>query len=470
MRLATTLPLAAFARAPALSEESFEGYLRYPRLLYYAGTLAVGHLAFRPALTLTLSDYLFVAALLLALPAVLGPRVSTVGYRPSGILLGTGLFALGALLSTVGSPQPVQSLAVVAKFSFVTLVWLWLGTVLLRRTDHIRTAMACCVLSMSVSGAVALAQLLSGDGLVLSNPVIGHGRMMGLADHVSNLGASCAVALVAAFWLVLRAPNLVVRLGTLVVLVMVEAGLVLSGSMSGLVAAAAGVALMTALARPSARLVALVLFAAVAAFGLTQLQAIESASTPWESVERVSGAEETVEIGTLRVRLDSYRAALSRVARNPVIGVGPQPGGVKTETGIAVHNLVLGAWYEGGGFAALGLVLVIGSCAAAGIGALGHAETGEGRFLIIVLLACFGAFLVFAMGAPTLYPRYGWAAAALLLAVRSQQLARDREGPVSAATTRGARPGGSQTIPAARTHRGGTGVLAGCVSDSRRRS
>jgi hypothetical protein len=44
--------------------------------------------------------------------------------------------------------------------------------------------------------------------------------------------------------------------------------------------------------------------------------------------------------------------------------------------------------------------------------------------LAVALLCSFVAFVVFSMGAPVLYTRYGWAPAALLLALRAAQIRR----------------------------------------------
>lgn len=102
-------------------------------------------------------------------------------------------------------------------------------------------------------------------------------------------------------------------------------------------------------------------------------------------------------------------------------GVGLTTKGAVTETGEGVHSSLLGTWYQGGGLAALGLVIVIGSCVAVALSARKHAGTGEERLLATALLACFAAYLAFGAGAPTLYSRYGWVPVVLVLALRAQQ-------------------------------------------------
>jgi O-antigen ligase len=418
---ATTRSLAT-AAAPAVEELSYEASLRQPRLLYYVGLLFIGQLTFRPVLSLTFSDFAFFVALLLALPALAGRRGSAHGHVPRAILAGSYLFALGALLSTFGSPDPIQSLGVTSRFVFLTVVWFWLGTVLLRQPEHLRTAVACWVLSLAASGAAAMAQLLWGDVIPGSTPV--YGRMTGFAQHMNDLGGSCAVAIVAGIWLTRTSRSSgFVRAAPALMALLIGAGLVLSGSVGGLLAAGTGVAAFLILSPPSPRVVALSVLAAAAVFGLVRLQVLYDAPTPLERIERVRQ-----EGGTLSSRLETYHSAAARIEENPVVGVGLSASGAPTDTGFQVHNSVLGAWYEGGALAALGLLAVIASSAGVALGGMNHAGTREQRLLATALLACFLAYLAFGMGAPTLYSRYGWVPIALVLALRAQQLRAKREG------------------------------------------
>jgi O-antigen ligase len=404
---------SAVAALPAIEEPGYEASMRQPRLLYYVGLLFMGQLTLRPALSLTFSDFAFFAALLLTLPAVAGRRDSAHGYVPRAILVGSYLFALGALLSTFGSPEPIQALGVTTRFVFLTVVWFWLGTVLLRRPEHLRTAVACWALSLAASGAAAVAQLLWGDVIPGSAPL--YGRMTGFAQHMNDLGGSCAIGIVAAIWLARTTRgSAFMRAAAVIVALLIGAGVVLSGSVGGLLAATAGVAVFLILSPPSPRVVVLFVLAAGAAFGLVQLQVLHDAPTPLERIERVRQ-----EGGTISSRLETYQSAVARIEENPVVGVGLRAGGAPTDTGFQVHNSLLGAWYEGGLLAALGLVVVVGSSAGVALAARGQAKTNEQRLLATALLACFLAYLTFGLGAPTLYSRYGWVPIALVLAQRA---------------------------------------------------
>ena len=410
---AVNLP-TTFAHTRAGAADTFEASLAQPRLLYYAGLLLIGQLTLRPALSVTLSDYMFLAALLLTLPALTNWRTSLQTYLPSAILWGSYLFALGALVSTFGSPDPIQSIGVVARFVFLTVVWFWLGTVLLRRPEHVWTAVGCWVLSVAASGAAAVVQLVWGD--VVPGSATQYGRMTGFAEHMNDLGGLAAVAIVAAIWIAQRAATPVTRLAALVTTIFVGAGLILSGSVGGLIAAATGGAVFAALSRPSPRFVMFAIFAAGAALGLIQLQLLQDAPTPLERIEQVRS-----EAGSISTRLETYGAAVSLVVRNPIVGVGAQPGGAPTETGRPVHNALLGALYESGVVGALGLAAVIGSSLAVAMEARKHARTEQERALANALIACFLAYVTFGLGAPTLYVRYGWLPVAFVLALRAQQ-------------------------------------------------
>jgi len=417
-----SVPASAIFRPAGQSScvrEEGETRVRLARFLYYGGLLSVGHLAIRPAFSLTLSDYFFFAALAVEFPLLFSQRLEG-GDLPLGVLCGSYLFCLGALLSTFASPQPVWSLAVIVRFEFLTLVWFWLGTVVLRRPDQVRTAVACWVVSLAISGAVAVAQLFWVDRTAgfLS-------RMTGFTHHPNDLGASAAVAFIAAVWLATSSPrSMRFPFAGVVAVAMVGTGIVLSGSVGGLIAATVAAAAYLALSRPSPRLFLLAAVIAAAALAVIQLQVREGAPTPLQRIQQVRQ-----EGGSVSTRLDTYRLVIPRIEHNPVIGVGMGAGleldtiqsDGQTHAHAYIHNQLLGVWYEGGLLAILGLLLVYASLTVAAVDARRHAVDGQDRLLCAALLACLLAYLAYAMGAPSLYSRYGWVPAALLLAVRAQQ-------------------------------------------------
>jgi O-antigen ligase len=117
-----------------------------------------------------------------------------------------------------------------------------------------------------------------------------------------------------------------------------------------------------------------------------------------------------------------YRSVIPRIESNPLIGVGMGAEADANQSNLGFpHNSLLGAWYQGGLLVLLGLLLVFASLIVTALDARRRAVDGRDRLLCAALLACLLAYLAFGMGAPTLYARYGWVPAALLLAVRAQQ-------------------------------------------------
>jgi hypothetical protein len=78
-------------------------------------------------------------------------------------------------------------------------------------------------------------------------------------------------------------------------------------------------------------------------------------------------------------------------------------------------------WYQGGLFALAGLALICAFTIRTGVRAV-RAAGGEGeRLLAASLLGAFVAYLVFGLGEPTLYARYGWIPAALIVALEAHR-------------------------------------------------
>jgi O-antigen ligase len=198
---------------------------------------------------------------------------------------------------------------------------------------------------------------------------------------------------------------------------LVGTGIVLSGSVGALIAASVAAATYLALSRPSLRVILLAAVIAATALAVIHLQIREGAPTPLERVQQVRQAG-----GSMSSRLDSYRLAIPRIEHNPLIGVGMGAEADANQSNLGfLHNSLLGAWYQGGLLALLGLLLVFASLIVTAFDARRRAADGRDRLLCAALLACLLAYLAYDMGAPTLFERYGWVPAALVLAVRAQQ-------------------------------------------------
>lgn len=395
------------------------GSFRMARGFYYLGLFFIGQAVLRPASGLTLSDMFFLAAFLSAcLELVVSRRGTIPALRPRSLVIGAALFGIGVLISSISLDSPGPSLNYGLRFLYITLVWFWVGSVILRNVTHVTRAVWVWVISIGLSGLAALAQLFLGDVIPGTSPI--YGRMTGTALHVNDLGGMTGIALAAAIALVARpSGGLRSRQTAVVLVVLIAAGTVLSGSMGGLLAATAGTAIYAVASRIRGRTVVTTAILLVGGALLVSAQQEAGAPNPLQRASQVTGPEDDPS-ATLWSRVDTNQAALEAIAKRPLVGHGmghPVPA-----TGFQVHNVVLGPWYEGGLFALGGIVVILTGLLITGLQAVRAARSGQEWQLAIALVAAFCSFVVFAMGAPVLFQRYGWVAGALLVALRRQQM------------------------------------------------
>jgi O-antigen/teichoic acid export membrane protein len=398
---------------------------RLARFGYYAGFVVLGQLTLRPAAVGTVSDVMFFAsfASVASLLAIYKRRVAI--PVPPLLICGVLVFSLGALGSTFSSVSPNASIAVVLRFLTLIAVWFWLGTVVLRRQEHVITAAALWVASAALNGIGAIGQLTI-DPYIIPSGYVHWGRVTGFTSQPNDLGGIAAVAVIPALMFCMRASrNPVYVLATYAGLLLTATGLILSGSVGALVAATVAVLIwVTAAPRFPARTVVFVGVALVAGVALLQFQQSNDAPTPAERFERVTGSP-TDPNATLWSRVETYQGAIDRIFANPFTGVGLDSESARIGPDEKEpHNLVIGLWFRGGFFALAGIVLVLLAIASVARATLREAASVDEQMLALALLCAFVSFLVFAMGAPILYTRYGWAPAALLLALRATQTRR----------------------------------------------
>ncbi len=86
-----------------------------------------------------------------------------------------------------------------------------------------------------------------------------------------------------------------------------------------------------------------------------------------------------------------------------------------------VHNIFINPWFSAGILGVIGILTII-------VGGFRTARwilqrsSPEDRRLVSGVLASFVAFVLFAMGEPILFVRYGWFSVAILVAIRAQIL------------------------------------------------
>jgi O-antigen/teichoic acid export membrane protein/O-antigen ligase len=408
---------------PAASSRPDDDDFRLARILYYAGFVTLGQLTLRYAAVGTLSDLLFFFSFASAASLLAIYRRQVAIPLPPLLIYGLLIFSLGALASTFSSLAPNASIAVVVRLVVLTTAWFWVGTIVLRRPRHIVTAAALWVASAALNGIGAIAQL-SIDPNIIPGGYVHWGRVTSFTANVNDLGGIAACALIPALMLGMRrSRNSVYTLAAYAGLLLSATGLVLSGSIGALIAAAVGALLwIAATPRLPARAFVFFCVALVGALSLLHFQESKDAPTAPARFERVTGAP-TDPNATLWSRVETYRVAIDRIRANPFTGVGLDSESSTIGT-TEPHNLVIGLWFKAGFFGLAGVLLVLGAIFSAARATLRDASSVDEQMLALALLCSFLAFIVFSMSGPVLYTRYGWAPAALLLALRAVQKRR----------------------------------------------
>jgi O-antigen ligase len=271
-------------------------------------------------------------------------------------------------------------------------------------------------------------QVLSGD-VVPWTGTVQFGRATGFTTHPNDLGGLAAVAFVPAVMLAARrslaAPQ---RVFSWLLLLFVAAGLVLSGSVGALLAAAAAIFVWFAFQRSSVQ--SLLVFGALAAcvVGVVTIQAMRGAPTPLERFDIVTNPSESAGggSGSLDARITTYEVAAAEIKKNPFVGVGFDLVSITRPFGIVsyeydVHNVIIGTWYKAGLFGLAGMLIALFAIFRVGWMAILASRSEAEQAAAVALVSAVVAFVVFAMSAPVLFSRFGWISAALLLAFRAVQ-------------------------------------------------
>jgi O-antigen ligase len=406
--------------------------LRLPRRLYYLGAATIGFLTVRPALAFTASDWIFFLSFGLTCIVLLTHGVDREYLIPRTITYGVVLFAIGGLISSHNAIAPIQSVSIVVRLLYLTIVWFWLGTMVLQTRKHVENALIAWVVSASLSASGAIVQFFYGN--VISGGGIAWGRMTGFTPHYNSLGGLAATAFVPALMLAVDSRSLSLRTVGFVCVGLLSAGLLLCGSVGGMLAAlVATIFWFTVRGIPRRAVIGLVgIFAA--GYLLMSATGETSAPDPLARISRVTSEQQaaTGTGGTVYTRLDGYSQAWKIIKERPLVGIGLDDASSEDVFGDKlVHNMFINPWVSAGVLGLVGILLMIGGTSALGCAAVRHAPPAE-RGFNAALLASIVAFVVFGMGEPILFVRYGWFPAALLVALRAQQLRVEAPQPARA--------------------------------------
>ena len=424
-------PLASVAPWSDAREQIKSVNLRGARIVYYVGLLLLALLTLRIGGQITFSDVLFLFSMMLACAELVILRRNVPLRIPLLLLLGMAIFTIGGLLSTFQSYAAFKSVAIVMRLIFLTLFWFWLGTVVLTRREHVRKAVVLWIGSAAVCGAGAILQVVAGDVIPNTTPI--YGRSTGFTNQPNDLGGLAAIAFIPALMLASRRRlSGVQRTVSYVLLLFVAAGLLLSGSVGALIAAGAATFVWFCFQRSSTHSVLAFGAIIVSAAAILAIQVARGAPTPLDRLNKVTATSSTANgAGSLDSRIATYRVAAKAIRRDPFIGVGLDLVSVTKPFGVVsyeydVHNLVIGTWYKAGLFGLIGMLLAVLAVLRTGWRAIVRSRSDEEQMAAVSLLSSFVAFVVFAMGAPVLFSRYGWISAALLLALRAVQASESR--------------------------------------------
>lgn len=367
--------------------------LSIARALFLAAALMVPLWAVRLG-GFAVADLLFGAACIVASAVVLA-RGQGAPARPVGYLAGSCLLIAGAL--SAGRAVAVgEHLVAVAQAVFTVAALPWVARVVLRRED-VERVLLYFVAGGALSALAAAAQLRWG--VEIPNSIAVGGRAAGMNVHPNQQGVTLAIASIVVLALVVHGRgSRRVLLGGVVCLV----GLVLSGSVSAMIAAAVGV--FVVLARRGVRTKTLAGIALVIAVSLLA-PGLFGAQSP---MERVLSSTGRTGINTVDTRTESAEAALAEVWRSPFIGDGLDEGSTfQYNNEVATHNFVLLAWVQGGILTVVAFVLVAGYALAV----LWRRRSALGE----AIMGSLAVGLVYGMSAPMLFERYLFVVIALAL-------------------------------------------------------
>ncbi|HEV3266314.1 MAG TPA: O-antigen ligase family protein [Acidimicrobiales bacterium] len=342
------------------------------------------------------SDLIFVVGIIALFFSKDRPRVEPM---PVSWLVALILVVIGGVAACVVALDITLSVLVLFRLIFVILFWPWLLRSVLFNQHLKQLGMYAFVLGCAASGFAEILQKVHLYPL----PAAAGGRAVGFTSQPDELGAALALGLVFAIGLTMEL-GLGRRWHRLISVMLISFGLILSASVSAMLAALAAVFVLLVLRRVNLRrvvtgaVVILVVYVAGTVF--------LGANNPIGRFQSTVGNSSTANTGTLRV--DTYKAAWHGIAEQPLIGHGlDQVSGavyfdVYSGFVYAPHNLILILWYQGGFLVLLGVLVAVLSALWRSWKARRRDPTGD------IIFAGAIASLVYAQTAPIIFQTYFW--------------------------------------------------------------
>ena len=400
------------------------------RLCFYVGCLLIPMPAVRVALPIPLSDVFFCAAAGIVLLSGVRTQV-----RVSPGMVAASLFAVvGGFLLALLNYDPGAELNQAARIVFVLGLWPLIALYLIRTSAELVRAPTAFVVGGMLSALAGLAEL-AGVAVPFAPSAAEVGgqpaRQLGLNLHPNGQGGTLAVAIAIAAAFLIHGQG---RRFAVVATVVLAAGVLLSGSITGTIMAILGLFCVVARApRPASRMLKLAVVIAPLAYVVARLQSAD-VSTPFQRFSAASGETGT---STFGLRVLTIRYAWQQILEHPLRGVGLTTAEGGTYNGVTqAHNMEVIAWFQGG---PLVLVAVLVAVVTAFRACTPRTGTPWGEAVFAAAVTAFA----FAQTGPSLVDRYVWFPA--VLAVVLSRLAVSAPSPTS--PTRRVRTGERRAAP-----------------------
>lgn len=384
--------------------------VRLAGFLFILGLFASSLLVLRVGGT-TIGDLLMISSALVLSLSAKKPEMP----GPSHIfqVLVVLMIVTGGGLASIVSQDTADSLMVMLRVIYVVAILPWQARILLNTPKRLANGLLSFALGAAVCGLGGVLQVVAGADVIPGGQVTIAGRFSGFTGHVSDTGIITALAVIFGVAALGARSRDYGRFLPLFILTGGIAGLILSGSVSGMLATGLGTLVILALRGVSVGRIFLVAVAAgVGLYWATgTIGSTANALSPSERVLQVlgiTGSEES--LNTTSSRWETDLLGWQGFLHAPLTGVGlDAQSSIVTET-LSVHNFLLAAMYQGGAIFSLGLVVAI----VTGIRQGWRHRSDDS--ISVAILAMTAATLVFSMTAPSFYNRYFWIPLALLAA------------------------------------------------------
>jgi O-antigen ligase len=356
------------------------------------------------------------------------------------ILAGALLLIAGGALSSLRSWTPVESITVVLRFAWITLVWFWIMRTVCRDREDLSRLLRAWKASALISSVFAILGLM---GIAFVSDVNGD-RQTALAGHPNHLAAHLVATLPLFLLAVPRRRehlNRQDRIRWIVALGLCTTAIFSTGSMTALLSSAAMIVVVSAVSvarnRPTRpRRGAQTPLAPIAVILLLGTGLALLATSDLPAVDRLTRFREGDSYVTESVGSRGERNALvtEHFDEYLVVGLGltnysgpnlSVDADDEANRNYGVHNMYLGLLYQAGLPATFGVVLVLATAGRQISGLLRRADF-ETHLLAMGLLGAFVTVNVMSLFQPISFDRFFWMPIALtgcLWSIRRRELA-----------------------------------------------